>query len=179
MITLLLLIISSTLSYKCWIEYAGLPTATEIDANSTTIEPHTTYTKEFNACESSMGGMYEIKYEFGSTNITSIDMYYEILNNNTYIFEDSVCNGTCTTGNKYVCCTGNYHDKIRVVVETRDTEDTLNLVSLSVHSTKEWAFIASCVGFAIICIVLCLMYIGFMGGCVCCIIWRRSLRRIS
>jgi len=179
MIILLLLVISSTLSYKCWIEYAGLPTASEIVANSTTIEPSTRYIHEFDACKSSLGGMYKIEYEFGSTNITQIYMYYEILDNDTYIFGDSICNGTCTEGNKYVCCTGNYHAKIRVLIETHETEDILELLSLSVHTTEELAFLASCIGFAIICIVLCLLYIGFMSGCVCCVIWKKNIRRLA
>ena len=180
MIILLLITLINSLSYECWIEYVGLLTATESAVTNITIEPSIPYIREFDACRSSLGGMYEIKFEFYPIHITQIDIYYEIPGiDDTYLFGDSICNGTCTLGKKYVCCTGNYHEKIRIIVNTNNTDEDLDNVSLAVRSTTEGVFLASYIGFGILCIVFGLIYLGFIGGCVCCIIWKRAIRQIS
>jgi len=170
-------IVSTVLASNCWIEYVALFPSPWETTPMVTID--TNYSQIFNACDIATGGMYEIRYEINNTDITDVNIYYELSQviNGSYIRKYEVCSGFCTSGNIYVCCKDFDHKYIRVTVENLKNS-SLVLKSLNIHYAQEWATMALLVGFILICVlfgILLLLCIGCICGCVLCIICKKRI----
>ncbi len=175
-IFLVFAIVSTVLASNCWIEYGALLAAPWETTPMITID--TNYTQVFNACEIATGGIYEIKYEIN--NAIDIRMYYELSQSidSSYVRKSEVCNGTCVSGNIYVCCKDFEHKFVIVTMENLNKNSSVIMQSLSIRYAQEWATISSLIGFILMCTsigIFLLLYIGCACGCVLCIMCKRKL----
>nr|QBK88728.1 MAG: hypothetical protein LCMiAC01_04100 [Mimivirus LCMiAC01] len=177
---LLFAIVSTVLASGCWIEYAAILPAQWKTTPLVTID--TNYSRVFNACDMATGGMYEIGYEINNIDTVYVRIYYELSQviNGSYVRKGEVCNGSCTSGNIYICCKDFNHKYIRVTVENlkNSSNSSVVLQSLSIRYAQEWATAASLVGFMIVCVlsgVLLLLCFGCICGCVLCVMRKKYI----
>lgn len=167
MIIFIVFIITSTvLASNCWIEYTALLVATGKTIPAVTID--TNYSQVFNACDVATGGIYEIRYEINNTDTVDVRMYYELSQviSDSYIRKNEVCNGSCVSGNIYICCGDFGHKFIRIIVENLKKNSSVVLQSLSIRYAQEWVVIASVVGFILICTSIIILLLLCLG-CLC------------